>query len=383
MKPTIANPRTRHQGAPNPETILERPALFFRVTRHPYLRIGVVVVAAVLLAAGAYSALQGSGPASVLVTTTGPHVISTPLGALGTSSAGSTLPVSLPFATQISTIGVEPGQTVQKGTPLFTINPSVLEAGLSALEVRLQSDQASLAFAQAILRDQPAKRSPAVVAAEQAKVAAINNRIALDAQLIQAAQKKTNTVVASPAAGTIGQVFATGFQFVASNRPIMQILDLSTILVTANFPIADVSEVHVGDPVTLEFGALENLKLTGSLVSVAQVANTDGLDFQVIAQARNTAGSGAIPGLTAFVTDQVTTNASVAVPNVAVLNSADNPSVLVASGGVVHLRQVTLGTTDGQYYQITSGLSAGQLCVVGNRSSLHDGSKVRVSRVLK
>jgi len=53
---------------------------------------------------------------------------------------------------------------------------------------------------------------------------------------------------------------------------------------------------------------------------------------------------------------------------------------VVASSGVVHAREVTLGWTDGSRYEVVEGLTPGEQVVVESSSTPHEGDVVRVER---
>jgi membrane fusion protein (multidrug efflux system) len=69
----------------------------------------------------------------------------------------------------------------------------------------------------------------------------------------------------------------------------------------------------------------------------------------------------------------------VAVNKLAVLDTTDVPIAFVVRGGVAHLRNVVLGVTDGQYFEVKSGLSPGEQCVIVGSNGLSEGAKVRVT----
>ncbi len=302
-------------------------------------RVGVVPVwipVAFAAAVGAFLVLgKGSGSTvKVTVAAAGPRQIITTVGGLGQADAGLNVSVTLPFDASVLSILVQPGQQVTKGQPLFDIDPTAFRTSLAELTIRQQTDTASLGVDQASLAQLQAGGSPEAIAAVRAKINADTARLALDQQLISLARNPSPSVIA-PVAGTIGA--------------------------------------------QIDFGDVPGLSLHGALISKSPVIINGGLDFQVVAQAANTPDHRAHPGMSAFVGVAVTSTANVAINKLGVLNKTDVPTAFVVKNGVAVQRKLVLGVTDGQYYEVLSGISNGEQVVIVGGYALADGTKVRVT----
>ncbi len=346
-------------------------------------RVGVVPVwipVAIAAAVGAFLVLgKGSGSTvKVTVAAAGPRQIITTVGGLGQADAGLNVSVTLPFDASVLSILVQPGQQVTKGQPLFDIDPTAFRTSLAELTIRQQTDTASLGVDQASLAQLQAGGSPEAIAAVRAKINADTARLALDQQLISLARNPSPSVIA-PVDGTIGAVSAQVNRVALANHPVLDILDLSSVRVTAKLPVADEGVVNVGDAAQIDFGDVPGLSLHGALISKSPVIINGGLDFQVVAQAANTPDHRAHPGMSAFVGVAVTSTANVAINKLGVLNKTDVPTAFVVKNGVAVQRKLVLGVTDGQYYEVLSGISNGEQVVIVGGYALADGTKVRVT----
>jgi RND family efflux transporter MFP subunit len=269
----------------------------------------------------------------------------------------------------------------------LTIRQQFDNASLSQLNanlVRLQSAPAASSATPPAPGSPPpnnaqAPTNAAVITALQARIAAVQARVSLDQQLVGIAQGQANPTIVAPFSGTVGTISINANYRARADHPVLDILDLSTIKVTASFPVADVASLNNGAPATLEFGDIGDVTLKGSVISVSAQANSGGQDVQVIAQAPNVSGQLIRAGLSAFVRVADTTSAPVAVNKLAVLDATDVPLAFVVTRGVAHVHKLVLGVSDGQYYEIKSGLSAGDQCVIVGNNGLSDGAKVRVA----
>lgn len=345
-------------------------------------RVGTVPVSIpiALVAAAVAVLVLARGPgagAKVTVAVAGPRQIVTTVGGLGQADSGVDFPVTLPFDAPVRNVLVQPGQQVTRGQPLFEVDSTAFTTSLAVLSVRQQTDAAILSTDQASLSGLTAG-TPEAIAALRAKISADTARLALDQQLIGIARNPSPIVIA-PVDGTIANVNAQVNRVVTANHPVLDILDLSSIRVTAKLPVADEGVVDVGNAAQIDFGDVPGLSLHGSLTSKSPVVINGGLDFQVVAQAPNTPDRLAHPGMSAFVGVAVTSTAKVAVNKLGVLNKTDVPTAFVVKNGVAKQRKLVLGVTDGEYYEVLSGISSGEQVVIVGGYALADGTKVQVT----
>jgi RND family efflux transporter MFP subunit len=241
---------------------------------------------------------------------------------------------------------------------------------------QLNSDEAALGSAQGQLSSLLAQSS-AVVAGGAQTVANLQGQVSIDQQLLSIAQGGSSSIGA-PIEGDVVAVNVLPGQAATPGVPLVEIVDPSKLRATAKFPISEQSLVVPGAKAALTFSALPGAQLQGSVVSVIPVTS-DGLTFQAVVEAGNPDHK-VLPGLTAAVSVAASVQAAVAVPRLCVLDIDQNPyAYVVDAGNVAHRRTVQVGAVDADNVQVTSGLNAGDRCVVNGAQLLEDGSKVTVT----
>lgn len=261
-------------------------------------------------------------------------------------------------------------------TPDPTTGVTPPNSALLAAQRQLNADQAALGQAQGLLSAILA-RAAAAESGGAATIATLEGQVSVDQQLLAIAQGRDSTIQA-PIDGDVVAVNVLPGQSAAPGQPLVEIVDPARLRVTAKFPISEQSLVSLGAKATLTFSALPGVQLEGTVVSVIPVT-TDGLTFQAVVEADNSQRK-ALPGLVASVSVAATVQASVVVPRLCVLDIDQNPYVFVVDNSrIAHRRTVQLGAVDTDNVQITSGLRAGERCVVNGTQLLEDGSTVRIT----
>jgi membrane fusion protein, multidrug efflux system len=325
--------------------------------------------------------LAGCGSPSVfdaVVYKAGPRAVTDHPGGVGTTTAGITVPISVDFRDLVTDVGVHAGDTVRRGQPLISLDPTpfqqqaaTLQSKLSLLNSQIQSAQARLVLAQ-----RSGDGGQATALAEQINSAQGEQQIVT--QQIDIAQGRA-TQLLSPIDGVIGDVHILPNGIASPGTVLLTVLDLSHIQVTANLPIADKPAVTEGSSAAVSFINLPGVELQGTVVLVAASASSNGQSFQATIDAPNTADRRVLPGLQAYVRVTIDHPASVVVSRTAVLNVDQDPTVYVVEGQVVHRQHVEIGVSDGTYVEVLQGLRAGDLCVVGTQS-LDDGTPIRITQ---
>ena len=326
--------------------------------------------------------LAGCGSPSVhdaVVYRAGPRAVTDHPGGVGTTTAGVTVPVSVDFRDLVTDVGVHAGDNVRRGQPLVSLDPTQfqqqaanLQSRLALLNSQIQSAQARLALAQ-----RNGDSGQATALAEQ--INGYQGRYAILQQQIDIAQGRA-TQILSPIDGVIGDVRVLPGGFATPGTPMLTVLDLSHIQVTANLPIADKPAIAEGSAAAVSFINLPGVELQGRVVLIGASASGNGQSFQATIDAPNTTDKRVLPGLQAYVRVTVDHPASVVISRLAVLNVDQDPTVYVVEGQVVHRQHVEIGISDGSYVEVLHGLSAGDLCVLVGNQSLDDGTPVRITQ---
>jgi multidrug resistance efflux pump len=154
-------------------------------------------------------------------------------------------------------------QVQQAQAQLDAVRTSARPADLAAAEAEIRRAEAQLALLEAGAR-------PEAIAAAEADVAAA------EAVLEQARVALAETELRAPFAGTVASLEAKIGEQVAPGVPIVVLADLSAWQIeTDDLTEINVVRVHDGDPATITFDALPDLNLSGTVVRVEAIGQTN------------------------------------------------------------------------------------------------------------
>ena len=359
--------------------VLAVVGLYFLLRNHP--------------SSSAPQAGAGRGPAAVPVTAATAHTgdIGVYYTGLGAVTPLYTVTVKSRVDGQLMKIYYKEGETVRQGAPLVEIDPRPYEVQLTQAQGQLIKDQANLQNARVDLaRYQELIKRNAVaeqqLATQQATVTQDEGIVKTDQGLIDSA--KLNLVychINSPITGRVGLrlVDPGNIVLAASNTGLMVIAQIEPISV-----IFTISEDQL-PPVVKRFRAGERLQVEaydrdlkkklsqGTLATMDnQIDPTTGtLRLRAIFDNKDGA---LFPNQFVNARLLVEEKHSVTlVPTAAIQRNSQKTFVyLVKPDQTVTVRNVTLGTTEGDEAEVASGLAPGDVVVTTGVDKLQEGSKV-------
>lgn len=195
-----------------------------------------------------------------------------------------------------------------------------------------------------------------------------NDQIAL----ATAKQRLSDTTVTAPMDGVVsalnvqkGQIIASGVTNVAGGTTVMTLSDLSRVFVLASVDESDIGKVQVDQSAFITADAFPGQRFRGKVVRVAtkgvNVSNV--VTFEVKVEVVSDNKALLKPEMTANVQIVAASKQDVLVaPVTAVTRKAGKTLATVEKpGGGTDERPVTVGLTDGEKYEIVSGLSEGDV----------------------
>ena len=299
----------------------------------------------------------------------------------------TTTPVFSPYSGQVMRVIAKLGDIVKKGDPLMTVAATEFVQAKSALvaahaQVLLataaEARQRELYLAKAgALKDWLQSQSDLVTA--QGNLQAARNQLSIlgkSEHEIAALENGTNTaeinpeaLVKAPVSGTVTQRQVGVGQYIQSASggatvPVYTIGNLSTVYMIANVREEDAPLMHVGLPVEVHVLALPErvFKAKLSWVAPAMDANT----HRLLVRAEISNSDGALKPMM-FANFSIVTSGeikAIGVPQSAVVYEGSEAHVFVAnSDGTLAIRPVRIGRINGNFIEITSGLSAAEKIV--------------------
>ena len=258
------------------------------------------------------------------------------VGSVGSSDSGTFTykeerTVTAKTSGEVASLAVSEGDQVQNGSTLVQLSSDTIDDTIAS-----QSD-----------------------ALRQAELSLENAKEALD-----------NYTITSPISGTIVEKAYKAGEKTEQGKELCKIYDLSYLTLTLNVDELDISDVEVGQKVTITADAVEGKTYEGVVtkVSVAGTTSNGYTSYPVTIQIDET--DGLMPGMNVEATIVMSSSENtLAIPQDAlargdkVLVTIDSPSAVnaldeEAPEGYVYVR-VTTGVSNGDYLEVTSGLQEG------------------------
>jgi hypothetical protein len=190
-------------------------------------------------------------------------------------------------------------------------------------------------------------------------------------------------VIRAPFAGVITDQFQYQGEFAAAGAKLLNIADVSEVIVKA--PISDTVAVDlkVGDSATLLPQESPDEKIEGKISLISRASDPQNRTVEIWVNLKNEGGRlRANSAAKVLVTTKTATDA-VIVPASAVTLTATNADegtvMVVDEESVAHETKVTVGIRTPEQMEITSGLQGGETVVIEGNYALPDKAKVEVS----
>lgn len=282
------------------------------------------------------------------------------------------------------------GQEVRKGETLALINSSELSsAQLAYLKSRSQmelhrrnAERAKALFQADVIgaAEMQRRESEFDIASAEARAARDQLRVlgvsdgAIE-RLGRSGAIDSVTPVASSIAGIVVERKVAYGQVVQPSDALFSVADLSRVWAVAQVPEQQISQVKVGQSVSIEVPALDNEKLLGKLISVGQTVNPETRTVLVRTELDNADGR-LKPAMLASMLIEAKPVERLVVPAAAVVRENDEDHVFVALGdGSFRLTKVSLAQEREGRRPVLSGLKAGETVVVEGAFHLNNERK--------
>jgi membrane fusion protein (multidrug efflux system) len=300
------------------------------------------------------------------------------LQAVGTLQARNGVQVSAQVAGQIREILFQSGQAVKKGQVLVRLDSDVEMSDLRSAQAELGLAETTVARQRALARSGTV--STAALETAEADVKVRNAKVA---QLNATIQKKT---VLAPFDGVLGVRRVDLGQYVQPGQMMVDLQDLSTMLLDFSVPQKDIAALKVGGPLKLSTDAFPDRSFDGKILAIEPAV--DRQTGMVVVQGVFGNEEGVLrPGLFARVEVVLPERERVvAVPNLAVTYNLYGDAVYVVQPidgqeGKLQAKRVVieLGERRNGMVAVRSGLKGGEQVVTTGQVKIQDGSPVAIT----
>lgn len=157
---------------------------------------------------------------------------------------------------------------------------------------------------------------------------------------------------------------------------VLTLMDLESVKVIIDVPSEDIEKISVDQPCTVRVATLGDESLEGRVYSKNLAADPVSKTFKVEIKLDNP-GLRIKSGIFAEVSIEVSRKANCLRLPVSALNDGDvAPFVVLYDNGKAKIKQIRVGERNDEFFEISEGLSAGQLVVVKGNYDLKDGALI-------
>lgn len=300
-------------------------------------------------------------------------------GGGGTTYPFQSLSISYPFASQVLSVFVRPGDKVTAQQPLVQLDFSQTDPQyIAKLNAQVSQARQVVQADQAYLQSVQAKGNPIAIAQAQRQLQADQasyNTLNAEAKAISTRQGK----ILSTISGVVVAVNISAGQLVAAGKSMVTIYDESKSIVRVDMPMADYGHIQINQSAQVAVSDQSGQTFAGQVVAIIPTVSNESDTFPVWIEIDNVSDS-LLPGLSAFASIQVPTSALV-VPRLAVLNSDLAATVFVVRQQQAYIQPVQVQGQAGDWLIITSGLQVNDLVVLTGLDGLSNGQTIHVTQI--
>ncbi len=189
---------------------------------------------------------------------------------------------------------------------------------------------------------------------------------------------KTNIEVLSPISGVVtARNTEAGNLFLS--QPIVNIMQINNLKVTADIPEIYFPNVKMGMPIELTTEVYPGEIFEGKVSLISPAINSDTRTFSVEVTVPNSSER-LRPGMFGRTKFSMMSKDAITIPDIAVQKQTgtDDRFVYVNKNGVAERRGVTIGRLVGAKYDILSGVEAGEEVITTAFSRISNGTKIQI-----
>jgi len=266
---------------------------------------------------------------------------------------------------------------VKKGQVLAKVDPSSAQDNLDTAKANLEAAEDALDRTENDDSSDSATISSSKSQVTSARATVNADQKALNGTVLKATMAGTVTAVngtvgnSTAATGTSSASGSTSTSSTSSATGFVQIASVAQMQATADFAEADATKLKVGQPASITWSALSGATATGKVKLISPTATTtNNVNSYKVTVTITSVPKGARIGQT--ITAKVTTASAdnvLRVPNAAVRSGGGLYTVEIKNGDQTQTATVQVGVAGDSYYEIKSGLTAGQTVVLQQQTS--------------
>jgi membrane fusion protein (multidrug efflux system) len=275
---------------------------------------------------------------------------------------------------QIQSIAVERGARVRKGDLILKLNTDVTEKTMEEVKTSLELAQRVFTKQEELWKQN--------IGSELQYLEAKNGMESLEARLATLQQQLQMAHVTAPFSGIIDDIMVKEGELASPGIPLVHLVNLSNMRVSANVSESYLSSISQGDQVELRFPAYPGMLIKAGVTRLGKVIDPQTRTFTLEVEMKNP-GEKLKPNMLTSVRIQDYRNEQAMVVPSFILRQDFNGTFLfkvVEENGVSRAKKsyVKRGITVQDQTQITEGLSSGDVVVTKGFNLVSDGTPLSI-----
>lgn len=201
-------------------------------------------------------------------------------------------------------------------------------------------------------------------------------RIQSDFNLAQ--KSLSDTIIKAPISGTVSLKDISRGETASPGKPIFGVVNTETMFVETGISEEYITRVKEDQTVQFKVDAYKERLFQGIIKNIGPVPDKQTKTYPIKILAENTDGllkTGMFAALD-IITDFRT--GSLAVPKEAVLSISGKKYVFIVKDGIAIKKNVTLGYSDEDFFEVSEGLNQGEQVIVKGHNKLKDGDLIEI-----
>ena len=270
----------------------------------------------------------------------------------------------------IENINFEEGDEITKEKRLIDISTKELQ-----LKLKIAIADYNLAEIN-IKRDEKLASSNLISSSQLDQTRTRAESARLNKELARISLKKS--LISSPLDGTVKTRYVKVGEFVRKGDKLVEILDLSRVIVKVNIPELEILEIKIGQKVEVALYIMEEIIFSGEVKNIGLEADSNNRTFPVEIHVSNSERM-LRPGMLARATfTKSIDDEQIVIPRHTILEKERGRVVYVFDKGKVFQRDIQVGLSQQDQVQVLQGLKKGELIVVEGHNKLSDAEEVNV-----
>ena len=294
------------------------------------------------------------------------------LSLVGSLAAYVEVEISSEIQGTVTSVKTELGQHVLKNTVIATIDDRIKKLNVNSAKIGLDKKQKDYERYKNLYTGGTATEQEL----DNSRVDYENAVIALE----QAQKELSDATIVSPSEGIITEKHIEEGTHVNVGSPIVSMVNISKLKVKLNVSESNIYQLYVGDTTEITASVYPGITFNGN-ISFISPKGDDSHNYQVEIVIANSGEHPLKAGTFVKVKIKLPSKGnSLYIPRETLQGSISDAKVYLVKGDKAKLQPVTIGNSNNDFLEVTTGLQEGDVIVASGFVNLEDGKAIKVNQ---